>query len=85
MVIVNILMEMKPLNKHEVEKTLKKYFRVLLVTDVEDKKLTECGLSSKMPDDWDKNDIWARYKKVGIEPECGYKNFPKNFTGRIIY
>lgn len=81
MEIVNMLMDMNPLDKHQVEKILKKYFRVLLITKEEHVKLNESGsgIRSKMPVDWDKKDIWARYKEVGIVPENGYKNFPKIF------
>ncbi len=71
MEIVNMLMDMNPLNKLEVEKLLKKYFRVLLVTKEEHRRLNASGLRSKMPDDWDRKDIWVRYKFVGIEPENG--------------
>ena len=69
MEIVNMLMDMDPLNKVEVEKILKNYFRVLLVTKEEHSKLNASGLRSKMPKNWDKKDVWARYKLVGIEPE----------------
>lgn len=71
MEIVNILMDMKPLNKQAVEEVLKNYFRVLLVTKEEHIKLNASGLRSKMPDNWDKKDIWVRYRIIGIEPENG--------------
>jgi hypothetical protein len=71
MEIVNMLMDMNPLNKTEVEKILKKYFRVLLVTKEEHNKLNASGLRSKMPENWDRKDVWARYRYVGIEPENG--------------
>lgn len=70
MEIVNMLMDMSALNKAEVEKILKKYFRVLLVTKEEHKRLNASGLGSKMPVDWDGEDVWARYRTVGIEPAC---------------
>jgi hypothetical protein len=72
MEIVNMLMNMDPLNKTEVENVLKKYFKVLLVTKEEHKNLNASGLRSKMPDNWDQKNIWARYSSVGIEPEKGY-------------
>jgi len=71
MEIVNMLMNMNPLNKTEVERILKTYFRVLLVTKEEHDMLNASGLRSKMPKDWDRKDVWARYKCVGIEPENG--------------
>jgi len=72
MVIVNMLMDMEPLDKQSVESVLKKYFRVMLVTKDEHKKLNASGLRSKMPQDWDGVDTWARYCAVDIEPENGY-------------
>lgn len=67
MEIVNWLMDMKPLNNEGVEKILKKYFRVLLVTKKEHERLNASGLRYKMPQNWDKKNVWARYKNVGIE------------------
>ena len=69
MVIVNMLMDISPLTKSEVERILKTYFRVLLVTKDEHQKLNTSGLRSKMPSNWDKKDVWARYSAVGIQPE----------------
>ena len=67
MEIVNMLMDMAPLTKGKVADLLTKYFRVLLVTKDEHIRLNASGLRSKMPPDWDGEDIWARYKAVGIE------------------
>ncbi len=67
MEIVNWLMDMKPLNNEGIEKILKKYFRVSLVTKKEHERLNASGLRYKMPQNWDKKDVWARYKEVGIE------------------
>jgi hypothetical protein len=47
MEIVNMLMDMKLLDKKSVESVLKKYFRVLLVTKDEHKKLNASGLKVK--------------------------------------
>ena len=71
MEIVNMLMDMNPLSKLEVGEILDKYFRVLLVTKEEHRKLNASGLRSKMPKNWDKKDVLARYRAVGIEPENG--------------
>ena len=67
MVIVNKLMDMSPLTKDKVGALLKKYFRVLLVTKDEHVRLNASGLRSTMPNDWDEEDVWARYRAVGIE------------------
>ncbi|WP_104001694.1 hypothetical protein [Marinobacterium lutimaris] len=71
MEIVNMLMDMNPLSKQEVESVLKNYFRVLLVTKEEHQRLNASGLRSKMPSNWDRKDVWARYNAVGIEVENG--------------
>lgn len=68
MFFVDEFMGMQSPNKKKIEDILRKYFRVLLVTNEENKKLTELKLRSKMPDGWDREDIWARYKLTGIEP-----------------
>jgi len=39
----------------------------LLVTKDEHRRLNASGLRSKMPDDWDGENIWARYDAIGIE------------------
>lgn len=72
MEIVNMLMDMKSLDKKSVESVLKTYFHVLLVTKDEHRKLNASGLRSKMPNDWDGVNVWARYRAVGIEPENVY-------------
>ena len=41
-----------------------------LVTTEEHKRLSDAGLRSKMPKDWDGKDPFARYKIVGIEVDC---------------
>lgn len=41
-----------------------------IITRDEDKKLRDCGLSRKMPDDWDNNDPTARYRVAKIEVEA---------------
>lgn len=71
MEIVNMLMDMDPMTKTKVERLLKKYFRVLLVTIEEHNRLNSSGLRSTMPENWDKKDVWARYRRVGIEPADG--------------
>lgn len=38
----------------------------VVVTQKEDKKLDSLKLRSKMPNDWDGNDAWARHKAAGI-------------------
>jgi hypothetical protein len=60
-------MDMKHLTAKAVTKVLKKWYSVRLVTYDEDRRLLKSGLRFKMPDNWDKKDIFARYKAVGIK------------------
>ena len=66
MYIVNILMDMTPISKNRINDILDKYFHVLLVTKEEHHRLNASGFRSKMPEDWDGENIWARYDAVGI-------------------
>ncbi|MCH9853263.1 MAG: hypothetical protein K0U45_07135 [Alphaproteobacteria bacterium] len=67
MVIVNKLMELRELEVNIVEKILRDWYRVCLITKEEDSLLRSNGLRSVMPDGWDGKNVWARYEKVGIE------------------
>ena len=62
-----MLMDMSTINKDKIRNILEKYFHVLLVTKEEHRRLNASGLRSKMPDDWDGENIWARYDAIGIE------------------
>jgi len=66
MYIVNMLMDMNPVDKNKVKILLEKYFHVILVTKDEHRRLNASGLRSKMPEDWDGENIWARYEAVDI-------------------
>jgi hypothetical protein len=61
-----MLMEMEPLTKRRVSILLRKLFRVRRVTKDEHAKLNGMGLRSKMPDNWNRKDPWARYDAAGI-------------------
>lgn len=43
-----------------------RYSRVAIITREQDTELRNAGLSGKMPEGWDRNDIWARYKVTGL-------------------
>ena len=66
-VIVNRLMDMKPLTTRAATNVLKKWYSVMLVTQEEDLRLLKGGLRFKMPDNWDGKDVFARYAAVGIK------------------
>lgn len=67
MAIVNWLMDLEPLTTATVTDLLDRYFTVMLVTQEEHARLNASGLRSTMPQDWDKSNVYARYKIVGIE------------------
>jgi len=48
------------------EQTILKYAAVAIITREEDKKFGIAGLNSAMPSGWDKEDVFARYRKVGL-------------------
>ncbi len=71
-VIVDMLLSLKKFETKNVEKILKKYWRVILVTKNEHKKLNNKKLKirSSMPKDWKKKynmDPMARYKLAKIK------------------
>lgn len=72
-VIVETLRDIKRPNKRNVHKKLRDLYRVCIVTIAEHQCLSDAGLRSRMPDDWDGKDPFARYKVVGIEVD--YEDF----------
>jgi hypothetical protein len=66
--LVNAMMDMEPVTTPGVLQLLKSHFAVMLVTKEEHAALNRSGLRSKMPDNWDKNDVLARYREIGIKP-----------------
>lgn len=60
---------------HEVERTrtgilehLCRWYHLGVITSDEDAPLNREGLRSQMPIGWDFDDVFARYRAVGIEP-----------------
>lgn len=49
-----------------VKRILEKYCIGVVVTKEEDVHLRNLQLHSSMPEDWDRKDVWARYKKANI-------------------
>ena len=45
-----------------VRKLFDEYCFAAIITTDEDTRLNSAGLRSAMPNDWDKKDLWARYK-----------------------
>lgn len=54
------------LNIDAVVNLVSKYSNLALITRKEDTKLRELGLVKKMPQDWDGEDIYARYRAAKI-------------------
>jgi hypothetical protein len=83
-VVVNCLMDMKHLTVKAVTNVLKKWYVVMLVTKEEDLRLLKSGLRYKMPDNWDKKDVFARYKAVGIVVAGKKKNQIRTLPRRLM-
>lgn len=66
------LNEESDLLENAIEIHLKEHLQIAIVTKDEDKILRDHGLNSKMPDDWDGIDVWARYKKTGLYDELNF-------------
>ena len=68
----------------EIKELLNKYWYIATITKDEDKILSQLGFNKKMPDDWDNQNIFARYDKANIKlytlEECknNFKNYLKN-------
>tara|TARA_B100000900_G_C20349543_1_gene621725 strand:- start:95 stop:628 length:534 start_codon:yes stop_codon:yes gene_type:complete len=62
-------------SEKNIEKFLNKYYRLGVLTKEEDIRLNDIKLKSDMPQDWDGYDVFARYKKAGIERAKPAKTF----------
>ena len=60
------LMGLEEINIESVSKTLNDLHVVTIISEEEDQKLRAARLGSKMPDDWDGKNPFARYESVGI-------------------
>ena len=65
-VVVEMLFSLKVPTESSVHTVLNHYCIGVVVTREEDAKLTQLGLRSRMPKDWDGSDPWARYAKANI-------------------
>ena len=68
-VIIEMIFALDEIDEKNVELILLKYIKYggVLITTEEDKTLNNLGLQSEMPGNWDKDDIFARYKLADIE------------------
>lgn len=66
-VVISKLMSLKATAKIEdIEKVIRDFSIVAIITRGEDELLRKKGLGKKMPLDWDHADIWARYRKTEL-------------------
>ena len=65
-IVIDEMLEAGP-DPDAVERILRTRVRAVLLTKPEHERLRSCGLSSRMPDDWDGVDWRARYVAAGIE------------------
>lgn len=52
--------------QNKIYEFLDKFCIGIVVTKAEDKALNNAKLNSKMPDDWDNKDPWARYTAINL-------------------
>ena len=67
-VIIQDMLDNATSKEHCLE-ILHKWSRITIVTKEEDARLNK-NYQTKMPEDWDGIDVWARYRKVGIKVLC---------------
>lgn len=65
-IIRDKLMTIEEVTVESVSQVLDQFHVVSVISNEEDQKLKDAGLNSKMPEDWDGNNPFARYEKVGI-------------------
>ena len=61
------LINLSEITLESVSGILEEFHVVAQISLKDDKKLKKAGLNSKMPDDWDGENKFARYESVGIE------------------
>lgn len=62
----NVLIKMMKAPPQDLSKIIEKGI-VCIVLKYEDDCLTKLKIKDKMPKDWNRSDLWARYKKAGIK------------------
>ena len=50
-----------------IEKLLQDFYRLGVLTHEEDKTLNQLNLKSNMPNDWDGENVFARYEEANIQ------------------
>ncbi len=65
-VVREMLLSLEDPSPQAVENIFDRLCVGVVVTKAEDIRLNKLGLNSKMPPDWDQQDLWARYDAAGI-------------------
>jgi hypothetical protein len=65
-IVIQRLLELSNPTADLVNQLLVSYCKGAVLTREEDARLNGLGLRSRMPDDWDEQDVWARYAIAGI-------------------
>ena len=65
-VLLEMLFDLASPSASAVRALLDQFCVGIVVTKAEDMQLNHAGLRSRMPDDWDEQDPWARYRAVGL-------------------
>lgn len=64
------LMNLDKITLESVSSILEQFHVLAKISVEDDRRLKEAGLNSKMPEDWDGENKFARYESVGIEIVC---------------
>ena len=65
--IIDLLMKVSKPSEDYIFALMTKHCIGAVVTLDEDKRLTDLGYRSSMPENWNGEDVWARYKEARIE------------------
>ena len=65
-VVLDILLRNASATIDDMEGLIRRFSVVAIITREEEAIVSKGGLKNKMPEHWDGNDVWARYKQVGL-------------------
>ncbi len=78
--LCDMLFNIKDINYDSIREFQVKYIKRAFITEQENYELDSLGLRSKMPDDWNSIDTWARHKKAKIKHA---PDLPISFTPEL--
>ena len=65
--LFDLLAKEADLNTESVEAILLKYYKLGVLTKAEDDLLNKAKIRSKMPSNWDKENVFSRYDVIGLK------------------